>query len=148
MRLLFPDLLMPVIKMIFLRDNSSKLKEISRFFNSFSSAYSVHSSNSFSIGSSDRTIIYQNRLLVKQYLNKNPDIVFPQNDFALKSSPQKTISRIMDKEELIQCYRYFVYKCGNIKRLSLAEIEEGKCRGHSCRNVIKYLTAARTSRNQ
>jgi REP element-mobilizing transposase RayT len=30
------------------------------------------------------------------------------------------------KEELLQCYRYFVYKCGNIKRLSLAEIEEGK----------------------
>ncbi|MGD2088146.1 MAG: hypothetical protein PVH61_18360, partial [Candidatus Aminicenantes bacterium] len=30
------------------------------------------------------------------------------------------------KEELIKCYRYFVYKCGNIKRLSLADIEEGK----------------------
>ena len=32
----------------------------------------------------------------------------------------------LPKEELLQCYRYFVYKCGNIKRLSLAEIEEGK----------------------
>jgi REP element-mobilizing transposase RayT len=31
----------------------------------------------------------------------------------------------LPKEELIKCYRYFVYKCGNIKRLSLAEIEEG-----------------------
>jgi len=30
------------------------------------------------------------------------------------------------KEELIKCYRYFVYKCGNIKRLSLADIEGGK----------------------
>jgi hypothetical protein len=30
------------------------------------------------------------------------------------------------KEEIIKCYRYFVYKCGNIKRLSLADIEEGK----------------------
>ncbi len=32
----------------------------------------------------------------------------------------------LPKEELLQCYRYFVYKCGNIKRLSLADIEEGK----------------------
>ncbi|MGD2089128.1 MAG: hypothetical protein PVH61_23320 [Candidatus Aminicenantes bacterium] len=32
----------------------------------------------------------------------------------------------LPKEELIKCYRYFVYKCGNIKRLSLADIEEGK----------------------
>jgi len=32
----------------------------------------------------------------------------------------------LPKEELLQCYRYFVYKCGNIKRLSLAEIEEGE----------------------
>ena len=32
----------------------------------------------------------------------------------------------MPKEELIKCYRYFVYKCGNIKRLSMADIEEGK----------------------
>jgi hypothetical protein len=32
----------------------------------------------------------------------------------------------LSKEELIKCYRYFVYKCGNIKRLSLADIEEGK----------------------
>jgi REP element-mobilizing transposase RayT len=31
----------------------------------------------------------------------------------------------LPKEELIKCYRYFVYKCGNIKRLSLAEIEAG-----------------------
>ncbi len=30
------------------------------------------------------------------------------------------------KEELLQCYRYFVYKCGNIKKLSLSDIEEGK----------------------
>jgi REP element-mobilizing transposase RayT len=29
------------------------------------------------------------------------------------------------KEELLRCYRYFVYKCGNIKRLSMADIEEG-----------------------
>lgn len=35
----------------------------------------------------------------------------------------------LPKEELIQCYRYFVYKCGNIKKLSLAEIEEGKSVG-------------------
>lgn len=32
----------------------------------------------------------------------------------------------LPNEELIKCYRYFVYKCGNIKRLSLADIEEGK----------------------
>jgi putative transposase len=32
----------------------------------------------------------------------------------------------LPKEELLQCYRYFVYKCGNIKRLSLADLEEGK----------------------
>ena len=32
----------------------------------------------------------------------------------------------LPKEELIKCYRYFVYKCGNIKRMSLADIEEGK----------------------
>jgi putative component of toxin-antitoxin plasmid stabilization module len=32
----------------------------------------------------------------------------------------------LPKEELMKCYRYFVYKCGNIKRLSLADIEEGK----------------------
>ena len=32
----------------------------------------------------------------------------------------------LPKEELIKCYRYFVYKCGNIKRLSLADIEGGK----------------------
>jgi hypothetical protein len=32
----------------------------------------------------------------------------------------------LPKDELIKCYRYFVYKCGNIKRLSLADIEEGK----------------------
>jgi putative transposase len=31
----------------------------------------------------------------------------------------------LPKEELIKCYRYFVYKCGNIKRLSLADIEAG-----------------------
>jgi putative transposase len=31
----------------------------------------------------------------------------------------------LPKEELIKGYRYFVYKCGNIKRLSLAEIEAG-----------------------
>jgi REP element-mobilizing transposase RayT len=31
----------------------------------------------------------------------------------------------LPKEELLKCYRYFVYKCGNIKRLSLAEIEAG-----------------------
>jgi putative transposase len=34
--------------------------------------------------------------------------------------------RQLSKKELIQEYRYFVYKCGNIKRLSIAEIEEGK----------------------
>ncbi|UCH95643.1 MAG: transposase [Candidatus Aminicenantes bacterium] len=34
--------------------------------------------------------------------------------------------RQLSKKELIQEYRYFVYKCGNIKRLSLADIEEGK----------------------
>ena len=32
----------------------------------------------------------------------------------------------LPKEELIKCYRYFVYKCGNIKRLSQADIESGK----------------------
>ena len=32
----------------------------------------------------------------------------------------------LPQEELLQCYRYFVYKCGNIKRLSLADLEEGK----------------------
>jgi putative transposase len=31
----------------------------------------------------------------------------------------------LPKEELIKGYRYFVYKCGNIKRMSLADIEEG-----------------------
>jgi putative transposase len=37
---------------------------------------------------------------------------------------ESEIKDLPDKE-LIKCYRYFVYKCGNIKRLSLSEIEAG-----------------------
>jgi putative transposase len=43
-------------------------------------------------------------------------------DGIFSESEMKEVS----KEELIKCYRYFVYKCGNIKRLSLSDIEEGK----------------------
>jgi len=47
----------------------------------------------------------------------------------------------LNKKQLIQFYRYFVYKCGNIKRLNITELEEGKD-PHNIKSSIKDETYA------
>ena len=53
------------------------------------------------------------------YTNNKGDFLSFEGIFS-----ESEIKDLPDKE-LIKCYRYFVYKCGNIKRLSLSEIEAG-----------------------